>query len=75
MFQELMQQQYELNHKAKMDVLERESLARVTLYESQKIAEEMRVLQMDTSKMDPINAAVVKAQQARIRAKYPTTED
>ena len=54
-----------------MDVLERESLARVNLYESQKIAEEMRVLEMDTSKMNPVNARIVAAQQARIRAKYP----
>lgn len=72
MFQEMMQQQIELDRKAKMDVIERESLARVTLYESQKISEEMRVLQMDTSKMDPIDAAIVKAQKTRIRAKYPT---
>ena len=71
LFQEMLQQQYELDRKAKMDVLERESLARVTLYESQKIAEEMRVLQMDTSSMDPVNARIVRAQQARIRAKYP----
>ncbi|GKG03545.1 hypothetical protein Tco_0311181, partial [Tanacetum coccineum] len=54
------------------DVLERESRARVDLLESQKIAEDMRVLTIDTSSLDPMNAAIVKAQQARIRAKYPT---
>ena len=75
LFQEMLQMQIELDRKAKMDVLERESLARVNLYESQKIAEEMRVLEMDTSRMDPINARIVRAQQARIRAKYPTDED
>ena len=71
LFQEMLQMQIELDRKAKMDVLERESLARVNLYESQKVAEEMRVLQMDTSMMDPVNARIVRAQQARIRAKYP----
>ncbi|GJR41699.1 hypothetical protein Tco_1309802 [Tanacetum coccineum] len=61
-----------LERKMKQDVLERESRARVDLLESQKIAEDMRVLTMDTSSLDPMNAAIVKAQQARIRAKYPT---
>ncbi|GJU45281.1 reverse transcriptase domain-containing protein [Tanacetum coccineum] len=74
MFQEMLQQQYELERKMKQDVLERESRARVDLLESQKIAEDMRVLTMDTSSLDPMNAAIVKAQQARIRAKYPTQE-
>ncbi|GJW55295.1 hypothetical protein Tco_0099380 [Tanacetum coccineum] len=74
MFQEMLQQQYELDRKMKQDVLERESRARVDLLESQKIADDMRVLTMDTSSLDPMNAAIVKAQQARIRAKYPTQE-
>ena len=52
-----------------------ELLARVHLYEYQKIAEEMRVLEMDTSKMNPVNARIVAAQQARIQAKYPTDEE
>ncbi|GJX67034.1 hypothetical protein Tco_0302761 [Tanacetum coccineum] len=65
---------FECNGKMKQDVLERESRARVDLLESQKIAEDMRVLTMDTSSLDPMNAAIVKAQQARIRAKYPTQE-
>ncbi|GJR35700.1 hypothetical protein Tco_1211384 [Tanacetum coccineum] len=74
MFQEMLQQQYELERKMKQEVLERESRERVDLLESQKIAEDMRVLTMDTSSLDPMNAAIVKAQQARIRAKYPTQE-
>ncbi|GKE96496.1 hypothetical protein Tco_1581351 [Tanacetum coccineum] len=73
-FQLMLPQQYELERKMKQDVLERESRARVDLLESQKIAEDMRVLTMDTSSLDPMNAAIVKAQQARIRAKYPTQE-
>ncbi|GJV35256.1 hypothetical protein Tco_1407733 [Tanacetum coccineum] len=44
MFQEMIQQQYELERKMKQDVLERESRARVDLLESQKIAEDMRLL-------------------------------
>ncbi|GJZ42518.1 glutathione S-transferase T3-like protein [Tanacetum coccineum] len=59
MFQEMLQQQYELERKMKQDVLERESRARVDLLESQKIAEDMRVLTMDTSSLDPMNAAIV----------------
>ncbi|GJX75217.1 hypothetical protein Tco_0313812 [Tanacetum coccineum] len=70
MFQEMLQQQYELERKMKQDVLERESRARVDLLESQKIAEDMRVLTMDTSSLDPMNAANRKAQQARSEAKY-----
>ncbi|GJU88280.1 hypothetical protein Tco_1300703 [Tanacetum coccineum] len=44
--------------KMKQDVLERESRAIVDLLESQKIAEDMRVLTMDTSSLDPMNAAI-----------------
>ena len=75
LFQEMLQQQYELDRKAKMDVLERESQARVSMYESQRMAEEMRVLQIDTSTMDPMNARIVRAQQARIRAKYLNVDE
>ncbi|GKB94202.1 hypothetical protein Tco_0980339 [Tanacetum coccineum] len=59
MFQEMLKQQYELERKMKQDVLERESRARVDLLESQKIAEDMRVLTMDTSSLDPMNAAII----------------
>ncbi|GJY55123.1 putative reverse transcriptase domain-containing protein [Tanacetum coccineum] len=44
MFQEMMQQQYELDRKAKIEVIEREANSRINLYNSQKIAEDMRVL-------------------------------
>ncbi|GJV14236.1 hypothetical protein Tco_1359559 [Tanacetum coccineum] len=44
--------------KRKSNVLERESRARVDLLESQNIAEDMRVLTMDTSSLDPMNAAI-----------------
>ncbi|GKC43999.1 ALP1-like protein isoform X1 [Tanacetum coccineum] len=47
----------------KQDVLERESRARVDLLESQKIAEDMRVLTMDTT-LDQMNA-LCEGQQAR----------
>ncbi|GKD72354.1 hypothetical protein Tco_1330636 [Tanacetum coccineum] len=70
MFQEMMQQ-YELDRKAKMEVIEREANARVNLYNSQKITEDLRVLQIDTRGMDPIDAATINAQKARIRALYP----
>lgn len=63
MFQEMMQQQYELDHKAKMDVIVLESLARDNSYEYQKIAEDMRVLQMDTRNMDPVDVAIVSNQR------------
>lgn len=43
LFQEMLQMQIELDRKAKMDVLERESLARVNLYESQKVAESFSI--------------------------------
>ncbi|GKE63690.1 hypothetical protein Tco_1514057 [Tanacetum coccineum] len=70
MFQEMMQQQYELDCKAKMEVIEREANTRVNLYNSQKISEYSRVLQIDTCRMDPIDAAIINAQKARVRALY-----
>ncbi|GJY02242.1 hypothetical protein Tco_0360394 [Tanacetum coccineum] len=44
-----MAEQYELDRKAKMTMLERESEDRRRLIQSQRIAEDMRVLQIDTS--------------------------
>ncbi|GJS71675.1 hypothetical protein Tco_0704516 [Tanacetum coccineum] len=70
MFQEMMQQQYELDRKANMEVIEREANMRVNLYNSQKISEYLRVLQIDTCGMDPIDAAIINAQKARVRALY-----
>ncbi|GJX89682.1 hypothetical protein Tco_0341696 [Tanacetum coccineum] len=64
-------EQYELDRKAKMTVLERESEDRRRLIQSQRIAEDMRVLQIDTRGMDAADAAIINAQKARIRAAYP----
>ncbi|GJW05621.1 hypothetical protein Tco_1568044 [Tanacetum coccineum] len=70
-YQEFMAEQYELDRKAKMTVLERESEDRRRLIQSQRIAEDMRVLQIDTRGMDPVDAAIINAQKAKIRAAYP----
>ncbi|GKE59045.1 hypothetical protein Tco_1498230 [Tanacetum coccineum] len=70
-YQEFMAEQYELDRKAKMIVLERESEDRRRLIQSQRIAEDMRVLQIDTRGMDPADAAIINAQKAKIRAAYP----
>ncbi|GKA06089.1 hypothetical protein Tco_0685209 [Tanacetum coccineum] len=61
MYQEMIQQQYELDRKAKMKVIERETNKRMRLYHSQRIAEEMKVLQIDTREMDPVDAAIINA--------------
>ncbi|GJZ65375.1 hypothetical protein Tco_0622071 [Tanacetum coccineum] len=50
---------------------ERESEDRRRLIQSQRIAEDMRVLQIDTRGMDPVDAAIINAQKAKIRAAYP----
>ncbi|GJR81083.1 hypothetical protein Tco_0151868 [Tanacetum coccineum] len=70
MYQEFMKEQYELDRKAKMQVIEQESEERRQLIHAQRIAEEMRVLQIDTRGMDPTNAVIINAQKARIRAAY-----
>ncbi|GKA06478.1 hypothetical protein Tco_0685702 [Tanacetum coccineum] len=64
MFQEMMQQQYELNRKTKMNVIQRETNARVALYDSQKVAKDFKVLQMSTDGIDPVDAAIINAQKA-----------
>ncbi|GKC04298.1 hypothetical protein Tco_0995908 [Tanacetum coccineum] len=71
MYQEFMKEQYELDRKAKMQVIEQESEERRQLIHAQRIAEEMRVLQIDTRGMDPADAVIINAQKARIRAAYP----
>ncbi|GJZ46921.1 hypothetical protein Tco_0600753 [Tanacetum coccineum] len=48
MFQEMMQQEYELDWNEKMERINRETNARVVLYDSQKVAEDLKVLQMST---------------------------
>ncbi|GJZ33937.1 hypothetical protein Tco_0579373 [Tanacetum coccineum] len=70
MYQEFMKEQYELDRKAKMQVIEQESEERRHLIHAQRIAEETRVLQIDTRGMDPADAVIINAQKARIRAAY-----
>ncbi|GKC88142.1 hypothetical protein Tco_1148791 [Tanacetum coccineum] len=71
MYQEFMKEQYELDRKAKMQVIEQESEEPRQLIHSQRIAEEMKVLQIDTRGMDPADVVIINAQKARIRAAYP----
>ncbi|GJU99653.1 hypothetical protein Tco_1328924 [Tanacetum coccineum] len=70
MYQEFMKEQYELDLKAKMQVIEQESEERMQLIHAQRIAGEMRVLQINTRGMDPADAVIINAQKARIRAAY-----
>ncbi|GKD57545.1 hypothetical protein Tco_1290932, partial [Tanacetum coccineum] len=65
-----MAEQYDLDRKAKMQVLSQESEDRRRLIQAQKIAEDMKVLQIDTSGMDSTYAAIINAQKERIRAEY-----
>ncbi|GKB83133.1 hypothetical protein Tco_0950028 [Tanacetum coccineum] len=67
MFQEMMQQQYELDRKAKMDVIER-GQTRELFIQFSKDSEDMRVLQIDARGMDPVDAAIINTQKARVRA-------
>ncbi|GJU92927.1 hypothetical protein Tco_1317683 [Tanacetum coccineum] len=60
----------DLDRKAKMQVLSQEREDRRRLIQAQKIAEDMKVLQIDTSGMDPTYAAIINAQKERIRAEY-----
>ncbi|GKB18881.1 hypothetical protein Tco_0852804 [Tanacetum coccineum] len=71
MYEEMMKEQYESDHKAKMEVIEREMNERMRLYHSQRIVEDMKMLQIDTRGMDPVDAAIINAQKARVRALYP----
>ncbi|GJW96972.1 hypothetical protein Tco_0178780 [Tanacetum coccineum] len=70
MFQEMMQQQLEIERKEKMERIDREVNSRVALNDSKRVAEDLKVLQISTDGMDPIDAAIVNAQKARIRALY-----
>ncbi|GJX16953.1 hypothetical protein Tco_0217785 [Tanacetum coccineum] len=69
-YQEFMAEQYDLDRKAKMQVLSQESEDRRRLIQAQKIAEDMKVLRIDTSGMDPTYAAIINAQKERIQAEY-----
>ncbi|GJX91885.1 hypothetical protein Tco_0345211 [Tanacetum coccineum] len=64
MYQEFMKEQYELDRKTKIEVIERETNERMRSYHSQRITEDMKVLQIDTRGMDPDNAAIINAQMA-----------
>nr|GEW74982.1 zinc finger CCCH domain-containing protein 14 [Tanacetum cinerariifolium] len=70
MFQEMMQQQLEIERKEKIERIDREVNSRVALNDSKRVAEDLKVLQISTDGMDPIDAAIVNAQKARIRALY-----
>ncbi|GJY56929.1 hypothetical protein Tco_0456044 [Tanacetum coccineum] len=58
------------NRKAKMQMLSQEGEDRRRLIQAQKVAEDMKVLQIVTSEMDPTYAAIINAQKERIRAEY-----
>nr|GEV33090.1 hypothetical protein [Tanacetum cinerariifolium] len=68
MFTEMMQQQYELDRKEKIERIDNETNARVELFNSQKAVEDLKVLQMSTDGMDPIDTTIINAQKTRIRA-------
>nr|GEU49805.1 hypothetical protein [Tanacetum cinerariifolium] len=74
MYQEFMKQQYELDRKEKMEVITQESEVRRLLIHSQRIVEDMKVLQIDTRGMDSADAVIINAQKARIRAAHPPTQ-
>ncbi|GJY61134.1 molybdate-anion transporter [Tanacetum coccineum] len=68
-FKKFSNKQYELDQNAKMERIDREVNSRVALYDSQNVAEDLKVLQMSTDGMDPVEATI-NAQKARIRALY-----
>ncbi|GKE90531.1 hypothetical protein Tco_1568006, partial [Tanacetum coccineum] len=70
MFQEMMQQQMKIERKEIMESMDREINSRVALKDSKRVTEDLKVLQISTDRMDPIDAAIVNAQKARIRALY-----
>nr|GEZ65509.1 hypothetical protein [Tanacetum cinerariifolium] len=70
MFQEMLQQQHELDHAAKMEHMDREMAARVDLINFQKVAEDLRILQIDAQGMHPVDVTIINTQKARIRALY-----
>ncbi|GJR83749.1 reverse transcriptase domain-containing protein [Tanacetum coccineum] len=70
MFQEMIQQQYELDLKEKMERIDREVNSRVELNYSKKVTEDLKVLQISPDGMNPIDAAIINAQKDRIRALY-----
>ncbi|GKE13305.1 hypothetical protein Tco_1416856 [Tanacetum coccineum] len=59
-----------IDKRKKKSFIKQESEERRQLIHAQRIAEEMRVLQIDTCGMDPADAIIINAQKARIRAAY-----
>nr|GEV33091.1 RNA-directed DNA polymerase, eukaryota, reverse transcriptase zinc-binding domain protein [Tanacetum cinerariifolium] len=51
-------------------IVDRETAARVDLINSQKVAEDLKILQIDKRMMDPVDATIINAQKARIWALY-----
>nr|GEU30587.1 hypothetical protein [Tanacetum cinerariifolium] len=70
MFQKMKQQQMEIKRKEKIERVDREINSRVALNDSKRVTEDLKVLQISTNGMNPIDAAIVNAQKARIRALY-----
>ncbi|GJV36361.1 hypothetical protein Tco_1408838 [Tanacetum coccineum] len=64
MFQEMLQQQYELDHQEKMERLDRKTTARIELFNSQKVVEDLKVLKMDTRGIDLVDTTIINAQKA-----------
>ncbi|GJZ04990.1 hypothetical protein Tco_0538265 [Tanacetum coccineum] len=61
MFQEMMQQQFKIERKEKMKRVDREVNSRVELNNSKRVDEDLKVLQMSTDGMDPVDAAIINA--------------
>nr|GEX41786.1 hypothetical protein [Tanacetum cinerariifolium] len=53
-----------------MKHLDREMTTRVELFNSQNVVEDLKVIQMDTRGIDPVDAAIINVQKARIQALY-----
>nr|GEX45038.1 hypothetical protein [Tanacetum cinerariifolium] len=60
----MLQQQLEIKRKEKMKRIDREVNPRVALNDSKRVVEDLKVLQISTDGMDPIDAAIVNAQKA-----------
>ncbi|GKC14292.1 hypothetical protein Tco_1011074 [Tanacetum coccineum] len=61
MFQEMIQQKYELEWKEKIERIDHEVNSRVELNNSKKVAEDLKVLQISIDERDPIDAAIINA--------------
>ncbi|GKA60352.1 hypothetical protein Tco_0759759 [Tanacetum coccineum] len=70
MFLEMMQQQIEIERKKKIERMDRDVNSQVALNNSKRVVEGLKVLQMLTDGMNPIDATIVNAQKDKIRAVY-----